>query len=72
MATKGQIEQSFIIDELTKSIRNTISGDNFQTEISILTKNDLKTITKKNGWNFNWRIEFNDLIKEVYKKRFIN
>lgn len=72
MATKGQIEQNFIIDELTNSIRNTISGDSFQTEVSILTKNDLKTITKKNGWNFNWRIEFNDLTKEVYKLTIVN
>ena len=63
MVTKEQIEQTFIIDELTNSIRNTISGDSFQTEVSILAKNDLKTITKKNGWNFNWRIEFNDLAK---------
>ncbi len=56
-----EIEQSFIIDKLTNSIRNTISGDSFQTEISILKKSDLKVVTKKNGWSFNWRIEYNDL-----------
>jgi hypothetical protein len=32
---------------------NIISGDSFQTEVSLLTKNDLKIVTKKNGWNFN-------------------
>ncbi len=49
------IEQDFIIDRLTNSIVNTISGDSFQTEISILTKSDLKIVSKKNGWNFNWQ-----------------
>jgi hypothetical protein len=28
------MEQSFIIDKLTDSILNTISGDSFQTEVS--------------------------------------
>ncbi len=72
METKEHIEQTFIIDELTNSIRNTISGDSFQTEISILTKTDLKTVTKKKGWNFSWKVEFNDLAKEVYKLTIVN
>ncbi|NPA38159.1 MAG: hypothetical protein GXO47_15050 [Chlorobi bacterium] len=72
MAKNENIEQIFIIDELTNSIRNTISGDSFQTEVSTLKKRDLKTVTKKNGWNFNWRIEYNDLTKEVYKLTIVN
>jgi len=43
------IEQDFIIDRLTNSILNTISGDSFPTEVSILTKKDLKIITQKTG-----------------------
>lgn len=66
MAKKKIIEQDFIIDRLTNSIVNTISGDSFQTEISILTKSDLKTVLKKNGWNFNWKTDYNDLTREVY------
>ena len=58
MDTNKIIEQDFIIDRLTNSILNTISGDSFPTEVSILTKSDLKNITKKNGWNFNWKVEF--------------
>jgi hypothetical protein len=50
-----ETEQNFIIDKLTNSVINTISGDSFQTEISTLKKSDLKTVTKKNGWNFNWK-----------------
>ena len=61
------IEQHFIIDRLTNSILNTISGDSFQTEVILLSKSDLKDITKKNGWNFDWKSEFNDIKKEVYK-----
>lgn len=67
-----KIEQGFIIDRLTDSILNTISGDSFQTEISTLKESDLKNILKKNGWNFNWKAEFNDLKKEVYKLTIVN
>lgn len=66
------IEQDFIIDILTDSILNTISGDSFQTDISILTKSDLKTVTKTKGWNFLWKDEFKDLSKEVYKLTIVN
>jgi len=67
-----KIGQDFIIDRLTDSILNKISGESFQTEISTLKKSDLKSILKKNGWNFDWKSEFNDLSKEVYKLTIIN
>lgn len=67
-----KVEQGFVIDRLTNSILNTISGDSFQTEVSTLKKSDLRSILKKNGWNFNWKSEFNDLTKEVYKLTIIN
>ncbi len=67
MKKKKIIEQDFIIDRLTNSILNTTSGDSFQTEISLLTKADLKNVTKEIGWNFNWKTEFDNL-----KKKFIN
>lgn len=66
------IEQDFIIDRLTNSILNTISGDSFTTEISILTKNDLPNITKRKGWNFNWKSEFKNEITEQYKLTIVN
>jgi len=72
MSNSIKIEQDFIIDKLTNSIKNTISGDSFETEISTLKKSDLKTVLKKNGWNFNWRKEYNDLTKEVYKLTIVN
>lgn len=60
-------ELDFIVDGLTDSILNTITGDSFETDIVLLTKEDLKTITKKNKWNFDWKIEYDNIEKEVYK-----
>jgi hypothetical protein len=62
----------FIVDRLTNSIVNTISGDSFPTEVSLLTKNDLKQITKKNGWLFEWKKELNFLEREIYKLTIFN
>ena len=72
MSNKIQIEQNFIIDKLTDSILNTISGDSFQTEVSRMASLDLKNITKKNKWNFDWKVEFSNLQKEVYKLTIVN
>lgn len=60
-----------IIDKLTNSIENVVSGDSFQTEISILNLEDIKTISRKNGWVFDWKLEFRNPIKEVYKLTII-
>jgi len=60
------------IDELTNSIRNIITGDIFQTEISILTKSDIKQITKKNGWQFNWKLELRYPERDVFKLTIVN
>lgn len=72
MKKQRQALLDFEIDRLTNSIRNTISGDSFQTEVSLLTKFDLKQVVKKNGWSFNWKIEFDNNAKEVYKLTIIN
>ncbi len=72
MKTQKQIQLDFIIDKLTKSIKNTISGDSFRTEISNFSNKDLKQVTKKKDWNFNWKIEFTDNSKEVYKLTIVN
>jgi len=68
----GKIEQGFIVDRLTDSVLNTISGDSFQTDVATLKKSDLGHLGKNDGWKFNWKSEFNDLTKEVYKLTIIN
>ena len=60
-------QNDFFVDGLTNSIVNTISGDSFQTEISIFTKKDLIQVTKTNNWLFNWRKELKALDREVFK-----
>jgi len=67
-----KIALDFIVDRLTNSIQNTISGDSFPTDVSRLVKTDLKQVTKKNGWAFNWKAEFDDNTKEVYKLTISN
>jgi hypothetical protein len=62
----------FVIDRLTNSIQNTISGDSFPTDVTRLTKVDLKQVTKKIGWNFNWSNELKNNSREVYKLTIIN
>ena len=71
--TKSDIYKlDFEVDKLTDSILNTISGDSFRTEISLLTKSDLKSITKSRGWLFDWKYEFNQPDREVYKLTIID
>lgn len=57
----------FVIDKLTNSIENVKTGDSFKTDISLLTRDDIKGITKKNGWSFDWKSELKAPEKEVYK-----
>ena len=60
------------IDELTNSIKNLISGDSFSTDISRITKADLKNITKKDGWQFDWRLELKHPERDIYKLTIVN
>ncbi len=72
MKKKGNIGVDIEIDELTNSIRNQISGDSFSTDISRITKVDLKKITKKEGWLFDWKLELKQPEREIYKLTIIN
>lgn len=62
----------FIIDKLTNSIENVQSGDCFPTDISLLTMEELKNITKKNGWRFNWASEIKVPERDIYKLTITN
>jgi hypothetical protein len=69
---RGKIGFDVEIDELTNSIKNVISGDNFSTDITRITKADLKNITKKEGWQFDWRLELKHPERDVYKLTIVN
>ena len=60
------------IDKLTNSIENVTTSDSFPTDVLPLKKNDLKTVTKKLGWNFDWKSEFLKPDRDVYKLTITN
>jgi len=55
------------IDKLTNSVENSFSGDSFDTELSLISKVDLKAVKKGNGWLFDWKYEFEQYERQVYK-----
>lgn len=63
MKHQEDIGLDFVVDKLTNSIQNTISGDSFQTEVAVLTAVDIKAISKKRigfligNWNLRIHIE---------------
>jgi hypothetical protein len=72
MKTKEKQGLDFEIDKLTNSIENVITGDSFSTDISILAANDLKNLTKKQGWLFDWKKEFKEPARDVFKLTIVN
>lgn len=72
MKKQKEIGLDFEIDKLTNSIENVNSGDSFPTEISLLTLSEVKLITKKNGWLFNWASEFKIPARDIYKLTITN
>ncbi len=62
----------FEVDKLTNSIENVVSGDSFSTDITLITNADLKTVTKKNGWQFDWKLELKQPARDVYKLTIVN
>ena len=62
----------FVVDKLTNSIENVVSGDSFSTDITLIESQDLKTITKKNEWQFDWKLEFKQPNRDVYKLTIVN
>ena len=67
-----QIELDSIVDKLTNSIENVITSDSFATDISLVSMADLKNITKKNDWLFDWKMEFKQPERDVYKLTIVN
>lgn len=72
MKKNENIGLDFEVDELTNSIKNVRSGDSFQTDVSLIAKSDLKTITKKSGWLFDWKYELKQPERDVYKLTITN
>ena len=57
---------------MTNSIENVVTGDSFSTDITLISSADLKSTTKKNGWQFDWKEEFKQPERDVYKLTIVN
>jgi len=68
----GRTALEFEVDKLTNSIENVVTGDSFATEISVVAQADLKLVTKKNKWQFDWKFEYKQPEREVYKLTIVN
>jgi len=69
---RKQIGLDFVVDKLTNSIENVVTGDSFSTDITLISNSDLKTLSKKNGWAFDWNDEFKHPERDVYKLTIVN
>jgi hypothetical protein len=58
---------SVLIDKITNSIEDAKTGKNLDTEVHPIGKAEIKTVLKKNGWHFNWRNEFKEPKRQLYK-----
>ena len=72
MRSNKETGVDFHIDKLTRSIENVVTGDSFPTDITLISTTDLKLATKNNGWQFNWKKEFAQKEREVYKLTIVN
>lgn len=72
MKKAGRTALEFEVDKLTNSIENVVTGDSFATEISVVAQADLKLVTKKNKWQFDWKFEYKQPEREVYKLTIVN
>jgi len=61
------MELDFEVDKITESIENTETGETLDTLVLPVTKDDLKEITKQNGWLFDWKLEFSQPERQVCK-----
>jgi hypothetical protein len=67
-----KIGLDFEVDKLTYSIENIVTGDSFATDITIISISDLKTVIKKTGWQFDWKLELKQPERDVYKLTIVN
>ena len=61
------MELAFEIDKITESIENAETGETLDTFVLPVTQADLQETTKKNGWLFDWKLEFSKPEHQVYK-----
>ena len=72
MKKRKETGLEFEVDKLTNSIENVVTGDSFATDVSIVSLADLQSVTKKSQWQFDWKFEYKQPEREVYKLTIVN
>lgn len=57
----------FVIDKITNSIEKRTNGQSFETSIVLVTADEIKRVHKKDGWYFNWKTEYKEEGRHIYK-----
>lgn len=68
---RKEIELDFVIDKLTNSIENSLTGEVFDTEVTRILQKDNKQI-KQADWGFDWHKECKVSANEIYKLTTVN
>ena len=61
------MQLDFEIDKFTHSLEDAATGNILLSDVVSLEKEDLKVLSKKSGWLFNWKNDFCSSDKQVYK-----
>jgi len=61
------MELDFEIDKITESIEDSQTGEVYKTLVLPVMQADLKNVGKRNGWLFDWKLEFSQPEHKVYK-----
>ena len=57
----------FLIDKITNSIERVNDGKELPIAVTPVLQTDLPLVTKKRGWKFNWKKEFNSQNLQLFK-----
>lgn len=60
-------EAEFLIDQLTNSIVEAATGESVETDVIPITGEEILNVHKKDGWFFNWKMEFKAKNRQLYK-----
>jgi hypothetical protein len=69
---RSPIHLDFEVDKLTNSIENIVTGDSFPTSVLPFATKESGSVTKKNGWRFDWKYELKRPERDVYKLTIVN
>ena len=71
MKALGNDAIEFVIDKITNSIENVVTGEVFDTDIVEVVSKDARRL-KKADWQFDWRSELKKEGRKVYKLVTVN